>query len=71
MRVPQPPPPLLLLLLVMMNWRLSDYYATTAMQLIACRSGLINHSSALAQYTFSALTLLVGWPEGHPACKKT
>jgi len=20
--------------------------------------------------TFSALTLLVGWPEGHPACKK-
>ena len=21
--------------------------------------------------TFSALTLLVGWQEGHPACKKT
>ena len=21
-------------------------------------------------YTFSALTLLVGWQEGHPACKK-
>jgi len=22
------------------------------------------------QYAFSALTLLVGWQEGHPACKK-
>jgi len=22
-------------------------------------------------YKFSALTLLVGWQEGHPACKKT
>jgi len=22
------------------------------------------------QYAFSALTLLVGWEEGHPACKK-
>ena len=22
-------------------------------------------------YAFSALTLLVGWQEGHPACKKT
>ena len=22
------------------------------------------------QCTFSALTLLVGWQEGHPACKK-
>jgi len=21
-------------------------------------------------YSFSALTLLVGWQEGHPACKK-
>ena len=23
------------------------------------------------QFAFSALTLLVGWQEGHPACKKT
>ena len=23
------------------------------------------------KYAFSALTLLVGWQEGHPACKKT
>jgi len=23
------------------------------------------------EYAFSALTLLVGWQEGHPACKKT
>ena len=22
-------------------------------------------------FAFSALTLLVGWQEGHPACKKT
>jgi len=25
----------------------------------------------LLQFAFSALTLLVGWQEGHPACKKT
>ena len=25
----------------------------------------------VAQVSFSALTLLVGWQEGHPACKKT
>jgi len=25
----------------------------------------------IGQYAFSALTLLVGWQEGHPACKKT
>ena len=24
----------------------------------------------MSLYAFSALTLLVGWPEGHPACKK-
>jgi len=24
----------------------------------------------LLQFAFSALTLLVGWQEGHPACKK-
>jgi len=29
---------------------------------------VLTHFSALA---FSALTLLVGWQEGHPACKKT
>jgi len=27
--------------------------------------------ATLAHYAFSALTLLVGWQEGHPACKKT
>jgi len=26
--------------------------------------------SAFSAYAFSALTLLVGWQEGHPACKK-
>ena len=26
---------------------------------------------SLILYAFSALTLLVGWQEGHPACKKT
>ena len=25
----------------------------------------------LLQFAFSALTLLVGWQEGHPACKKS
>jgi len=25
----------------------------------------------VAFFAFSALTLLVGWQEGHPACKKT
>jgi len=30
--------------------------------------GAVNYSF-LAQYAFSALTLLVGWQEGHPACK--
>jgi len=24
----------------------------------------------VSAYAFSALTLLVGWQEGHPACKK-
>jgi len=28
-------------------------------------------SSVVVVYAFSALTLLVGWQEGHPACKKT
>ena len=27
-------------------------------------------SYLVCYYTFSALTLLVGWQEGHPACKK-
>jgi len=27
-------------------------------------------SSVVVVYAFSALTLLVGWQEGHPACKK-
>ena len=26
--------------------------------------------SSFLTYSFSALTLLVGWQEGHPACKK-
>jgi len=28
-------------------------------------------SAAVAVVAFSALTLLVGWQKGHPACKKT
>jgi len=27
-------------------------------------------SNAFSAYAFSALTLLAGWQEGHPACKK-
>jgi len=29
------------------------------------------HVTTLILYAFSALMLLVGWQEGHPACKKT
>ena len=29
------------------------------------------HIASMKTYAFSALTLLVGWQEGHPACKKT
>jgi len=33
---------------------------------------MLSHLSfSLCIYAFSALTLLVGWQEGHPACKKT
>jgi len=28
-------------------------------------------SLLISSLAFSALTLLVGWQEGHPACKKT
>ena len=30
----------------------------------------ISTSSAFSAFAFSALTLLVGWQEGHPGCKK-
>jgi len=30
----------------------------------------VNSSSSSNNMAFSALTLLVGWQEGHPACKK-
>jgi len=29
------------------------------------------HLNSRYSFAFSALTLLVGWQEGHPACKKT
>jgi len=35
----------------------------------AMRVNFLRHSIALLN-AFSALTLLVGWQEGHPACKK-
>jgi len=31
---------------------------------------MITVTTVTEQYAFSALTLLVGWQEGHPACKK-
>ena len=34
-----------------------------------CWTGIVNHMLADCN-PFSALTLLVGWQEGHPACKK-
>jgi len=44
-----------LILAVAVNWHLQRFY------------GLVSKASNDA---FSALTLLVGWQEGHPACKK-
>ena len=35
------------------------------------RSLFVDHSKAFHAFPFSALTLLVGRQEGHPACKKT
>jgi len=32
---------------------------------------IYNENCAFSAYAFSALTLLVGRQEGHPACKKT
>jgi len=32
---------------------------------------VINNRILIGGYAFSALTLLVRWQEGHPACKKT
>jgi len=34
------------------------------------KSGLVNCTLGDVMVAFSALTLLVGWQEGHPACKK-
>jgi len=31
---------------------------------------IVSSNYAFSAYAFSALTLLVGWQEGHPACKK-
>ena len=36
---------------------------------MSCTSGFID-DVRFAHNPFSALTLLVGWQEGHPACKK-
>jgi len=32
--------------------------------------GLLKEKERLKEIAFSTLTLLVGWQEGHPACKK-
>ena len=32
--------------------------------------GLLKEKKRLKEIAFSTLTLLVGWQEGHPACKK-
>jgi len=32
--------------------------------------GTVGWEKVLAPFAFSALTLLFGWQEGHPACKK-
>jgi len=35
-----------------------------------CNHAFINNKLLMSAYAFSALMLLVGWQEGHPACKK-
>jgi len=45
-----------------MKWHISRNYTHTQLN--------VNISNVLlASFAFSALTLLVGWQEGHPACK--
>jgi len=39
--------------------------------IVDCFNGLVLcYMQGFILYSFSALTLLVGWQEGHPACKK-
>jgi len=37
---------------------------------MVCDTFLLFYHDFVAHFAFSALTLLVGWQEGHPACKK-
>ena len=37
---------------------------------VSCRHSVALHIQLTVDFAFSALTLLVGWQEGHAACKK-
>ena len=43
---------------------------STSAATLRVKSGLVNCTLGDVMVAFSALTLLVGWQEGHPACKK-
>ena len=49
------------------------YEQTRGLPFVQCTKSRLMYENYIANYkffmTFSALTLLVGWQEGHPACK--
>jgi len=49
----------------LLGWRVCHWCGVRGS--LSTRKGLIGYGRELA---FSALTILIGWQEGHPACKK-
>jgi len=46
------------------------HFAVLRIEVTHASRGLSAIAELLVIFAFSALTLLVGWQEGHPACKK-
>ena len=60
-------------LMVKVNWAWCYCYCWVVLFTVSSVSGVMNLPEISCYYlvsTFSALTLLVGWQEGHLACKK-
>ena len=57
---------------MLQRWHHIDQAKSRARQtvLLFCNSSYMKYSKNNSHSAFSALTLLVGWQEGHPACKK-
>jgi len=51
-------------------WIVTDISAHIRFLLFSSFFHFLVHSFFAVNFTFSVLTLLVGWQEGHPACKK-